>query len=293
MKLKALKENIRIDKYLSEETLYSRNIITKMINDGLVLVNGKEVKPSYIVKLDDEIDYEINISKDNNLEAEDIEVPIVYEDDDLMVINKPSGLVVHPGAGNKNHTLVNGLLYHTSLSKTGDTRPGIVHRLDKDTSGLMIVAKSLKAHELLSLGFKNKTIHREYVALVEGILPSKSGFIDAPIKRDENNFQKMMVASGGKEARTHFTVIKKYKNYTLIRLVLETGRTHQIRVHLAYIGHPVYNDPVYNKKKATSFGQFLHSEYLKFNHPITGKLLEFRCPLPDEFQNFLNELEDE
>lgn len=293
MNLKSKISDVRIDKYLSDETDFSREIITKMITNGYILVNGKGIKPSYKVKENDNIDIDTSFIKSTDVVPTKMDLNIVYEDEDVMVINKPSGLVVHPGAGNYDNTLVNGLLYYTNnLSDSLDaTRPGIVHRLDKDTSGLMLVAKSNKAHEILADDFKNKRVHREYVALLDGVLPNSSAFIDAPIGRDKNYFQKMCITSGGKSARTHLTVLKKYDKYTLVRLVLETGRTHQIRVHMAYIGYPVFNDPVYSKKEATEFGQFLHSEYLKFSHPITGEILEFRVPLPEEFASFLNTLE--
>ena len=264
-----------------------------MIDSEYILVNGKKVKASYKPVLGDKIEIKEGFVKDTKIDAKKLDLDIVYEDEYLMVINKPSGLVVHPGSGNKDNTLVNGLMYYTkNLSDIGDSdRPGIVHRLDKDTSGLMLVAKENKTHEILSEEFKKHNIHREYIALVDGVIEVSRGTIDAPIKRSKENYQKMTVASGGKKAITNFEVIKRYKNNTLIRLVLETGRTHQIRVHMAYIGYPIHNDPVYNKKISTSFGQFLHSEYLKFIHPITKKELEFRCPLPDEFQEYLNTLE--
>lgn len=285
--------NERIDKYLTSITDYSRETITKMIDSEYILVNGKKVKASYKPVLGDKIEIKEGFVKDTKVDAKKLDLDIVYEDEYLMVINKPSGLVVHPGSGNKDNTLVNGLMYYTkNLSDIGDSdRPGIVHRLDKDTSGLMLVAKENKTHEILSEEFKKHNIHREYIALVDGVIEVSRGTIDAPIKRSKENYQKMTVASGGKKAITNFEVIKRYKNNTLIRLVLETGRTHQIRVHMAYIGYPIHNDPVYNKKISTSFGQFLHSEYLKFIHPITKKELEFRCPLPDEFKDYLNTLE--
>lgn len=294
MQLTSNKKDIRLDKYLSENTLYSRETITKMITEGFVLVNDKKVKPSYKIKEEEIISIDESYIKETSLTPNEMDLCIVYEDDDLMVINKPSGLVVHPGAGNHDNTLVNGLLYYTqNLSQVGeDTRPGIVHRLDKDTSGLMLVAKTNRAHTLLSEDFKNKKIHREYIALLEGVLPHNKALIDAPIGRDKKNFQKMTVTKDGKVARTNLSVIKKYDKYTLVRLVLETGRTHQIRVHTSYIGYPVYNDPVYGKKSATQFGQFLHSEYLKFTHPITGEVLEFHADLPKEFKDFLKTLED-
>lgn len=285
--------NERIDKYLASITDLSRETITKMIDSDFILVNGKKVKASYKPVLGDKIDIKEGFVKDTKIDAKKLDLDIVYEDEYLMVINKPSGLVVHPGSGNKDNTLVNGLMYYTkNLSDIGDSdRPGIVHRLDKDTSGLMLVAKENKTHEILAEEFKKHNIHREYIALVDGVIEVSRGTIDAPIKRSKENYQKMTVASGGKKAITNFEVIKRYKNNTLIRLVLETGRTHQIRVHMAYIGYPIHNDPVYNKKVSTSFGQFLHSEYLKFIHPITKKELEFRCPLPDEFKDYLNTLE--
>ena len=285
--------NERIDKYLASITNLSRETITKMIDSEYILVNGKKVKASYKPVLGDKIEIKEGFVKDTKIDAKKLDLDIVYEDEYLMVINKPSGLVVHPGSGNKDNTLVNGLMYYTkNLSDIGDSdRPGIVHRLDKDTSGLMLVAKENKTHEILAEEFKKHNIHREYIALVDGVIEVSRGTIDAPIKRSKENYQKMTVASGGKKAITNFEVIKRYKNNTLIRLVLETGRTHQIRVHMAYIGYPIHNDPVYNKKVSTSFGQFLHSEYLKFIHPITKKELEFRCPLPDEFKDYLNTLE--
>lgn len=285
--------NERIDKYLASITDLSRETITKMIDSEYILVNGKKVKASYKPVVGDKIEIKDGFVKDTKIDAKKLDLDIVYEDEYLMVINKPSGLVVHPGSGNKDNTLVNGLMYYTkNLSDIGDSdRPGIVHRLDKDTSGLMLVAKENKTHEILAEEFKKHNIHREYIALVDGVIEVSRGTIDAPIKRSKENYQKMTVAAGGKKAITNFEVIKRYKNNTLIRLVLETGRTHQIRVHMAYIGYPIHNDPVYNKKVSTSFGQFLHSEYLKFIHPITKKELEFRCPLPDEFKDYLNTLE--
>ena len=288
-------EKVRIDKYLASVTDYSRETITKMLDNDYILVNSKKVKGSYKPLSGDTIEIKDGFVQDTNVSATKMPLNIVYEDEYLMVINKPSGLVVHPGNGNKNNTLVNGLMYYTKhLSDIGDAeRPGIVHRLDKDTSGLMLIAKENKTHELLAEEFKKHNIHREYIALVDGLIEVSKGTIDAPIKRSKDNFQVMTVAAGGKKAITHFTVIKRYKHNTLIRLLLETGRTHQIRVHMAYIGYPIHNDPVYNQKESTPFGQFLHSEYLKFIHPITKKELEFRCPLPEEFQDYLNTLEEQ
>lgn len=284
-------ENVRIDKYLASKTDYSRETITKMLAEEYILVNGKSIKASYRVKVGDVILIKDGFVKEMSLKATKMDIDIVYEDEYLMVINKDSGVVVHPGAGNSNDTLVNGLLYYNkTLSKGEEFRPGIVHRLDKDTSGLMIIAKDDKAHELLADDFKNKRIHREYIALLDGVFPQKKAIIDAPIGRSKQYFDKMEVCKDGKKAITNLEVIKKYKDYTLVKLVLETGRTHQIRVHLAYIGYPVHNDPVYSNKVCTDFGQFLHSAYLKFKHPITGEVLEFNSKLPEEFQTFIDNL---
>lgn len=293
MKLVVERENERLDKYIASVTDYSRELVTKMLKDDYILVNGKLEKGSYKVKNGDIISIKEGYVQEMDVVPKKMDLDIVFEDDYLMVINKPSGLTVHPGSGNSDNTLVNGLMYYTNnlSSVGGDFRPGIVHRLDKDTSGLMIVAKDNKCHTLLADDFKNKRIHREYVALLDGVFPQNSATIDAPIERSKENFEKMTVAAGGKKAITHLRVIKKYKDYTLVKLVLETGRTHQIRVHLSYIGYPVHNDPVYSKKTCDDFGQFLHSEYLKFVHPITGETLEFRADLPKQFACFLESLE--
>ena len=286
--------NLRIDKYLASVTDYSRELISKMLNDEYILVNDKKVKGSYKVSVGDIINIKDGYVKEMDVNPKKMDLDIVFEDDYLMVINKPSGLVVHPGNGNYDNTLVNGLMYYTkNLSNVGEEfRPGIVHRLDKDTSGLMLVAKDNKCHELLADDFKNKIIHREYVALLDGVLPENSAIIDAPLARSKEDYQKIAVMAGGKRAVTHLEVIKKYKENTLVRLVLETGRTHQIRVHMAYIGYPVHNDPVYNKRMSDQFGQFLHSEYLSFIHPITKEKLSFRAKLPEYFQEFLDTLEE-
>jgi len=293
MKIVVDKEDIRIDKYISDYTEYSRETITKMLKEEYILVNGNLVKPSYKTKLNDIIDINEEYKKEQDINPVEMKLDIVYEDNDIMVINKPSGLVVHPGNGNTSNTLVNGLMYYTNnLSDIGGSeRVGIVHRLDKDTSGLMLVAKTNKAHEILADDFKNKRVYREYYALLIGSFPSDTAFIDAPIGRSKENFNKMEVRSDGKSARTHLKVLKRYKDYTLVSLVLETGRTHQIRVHLSYIGYPIYNDPVYVNKNATEFGQFLHSKVIRFNHPITKEKLEFESNLPDYFQEFLDKLE--
>ncbi len=286
--------NIRIDKYLSENTTYSRTKIIELIKNHEVLVNKKIIKPSYIVSPGDKITLNPSITYDDNIKEEHIDLDILYEDDYIIVVNKPSGMVVHPGSGNYEHTLANALLGHTkALShENGQSRPGIVHRIDKDTSGVLLVAKNDLVHRVLADGFKNKTIKRVYIALLKGVLPSDTATIDAPIGRDINNRTKYTVTSkNSKSAITHLKVIKRFKNYTLVEVRLETGRTHQIRVHMKYIGHPVYNDSVYTNDKTTSFGQFLHAKSLEFIHPVTKEKMYFESPLPKEFQDFLNTLE--
>ncbi len=295
IKVKTL-DSERIDKYLSENTNYTRSTISKMIDQGLILLNDKVVKASSKIKDGDTITIVKDLVNASSLNPENIKLDIVYENENLMIINKESGMVVHPGNGNYEHTLVNALLYYTNnLSNNNDlTRPGIVHRIDKDTSGLLVVAKNNKAHELLSQMFSKKQIKRKYIALIKGVLPNNHISIDAPIGRDKVDRKKMAVTDkNGKNAITNVNVLKRYKNYTLVECVLQTGRTHQIRVHLAYIGYPIYNDPVYQKKKTTSFGQFLHSYEIEFEEPIKKEHLHFVAPLPKEFQDFLDNLEKE
>ena len=290
MEVEVLREE-RIDKYLAEELGISRSTVKKMIDEGFVLVNGKKAKASLILSEADELFVKDGFIKEASFEAEDIPINIVYEDDDLLVINKKSGMVVHPGNGNTSGTLVNALMHYTkNLSNKEAFRPGIVHRIDKDTSGLMLVAKNDKAHDILAEGFKNKTIKREYIALVCGVIGEDSGVIDAPIGRDAKDRKKMCVTSeNSKKAVTHFKVLKRYEHYTLLKLILDTGRTHQIRVHMKYIGHPVYNDPVYGKAY-NDFGQFLHSASIDFEQPTTHEHLHFECDVPKEFQDFLDTL---
>ncbi len=296
MKKWIVKENdIRLDKYLGTCTEYSRNQIEKLLKENAIFVNNKIEKASYKVKENDEITLVKEISTTTKIEPQPMDLKIVYEDEDIMVIDKPSGLVVHPGSGNKNNTLANGLLYYTNelSDENGTERPGIVHRIDKDTSGLLLVAKNNTAHQILAEDFKEKKIIREYVALLDGEFPHRSAIIDAPIGRDPNNRKRMTVTDkNSKHAVTHLEVLKRYKGYTLCKLKLETGRTHQIRVHTKYIGYPVHNDPVYTNKKCSEFGQFLHSKEMDFEHPITKKHLHFSSPLPKEFQDFLETLEE-
>ena len=284
----------RLDTYLAEKLELSRSKIQKLIKEDLVTVNGKNVNGSYQVKLNDEIEINDDLDYEMKVDPENIPLDIVYEDDDLLVINKPSGMVVHPAAGHYTGTLVNALLYHFNIESKDKIRPGIVHRLDKDTSGVMLVAKNEWTHERLSDMISKKDVKRHYLAIVNGLIKHDTGTIDAPIGRDPNNRQQMTVTDiNAKDAITHFRVLKQYKENTLLECILETGRTHQIRVHLAYIGYPVNNDPTYCKKKATDFGQMLHSKYIEFVHPRTNKLLSFTVEPPKEFQDKINELEGE
>ena len=284
-------EDTRIDKYLSLKLELSRSKIQKLISEDKVLVNGKVVSNSYSVKLEDEIEVNDKLDYSISVEAEDIPLNIVYEDDDLLVINKESGMVVHPAPGHYSGTLVNALLFRYGELAGDAFRPGIVHRLDKDTSGLMLVAKNEEMLEKLSGMIANREVERHYLAIVDGVIKHETGTVDAPIGRDLNNRQKMAVTDvNGKDAITHFKVLERFENHTLIECKLDTGRTHQIRVHMAYIGYPVCNDPLYGKGKCTEFGQMLHSYVIKFNHPRNGKELAFEVDVPLEFQEKLTEL---
>lgn len=283
----------RIDSYLAEKLELSRSKIQKLIKEEKILINNKKVNSSYLVKENDEITINDDLDYEINIEPENIPLDIVYEDDDLLIINKPSGMVVHPAPGHYTNTLVNALLYRFNLTSGEKIRPGIVHRLDKDTSGLMLVAKNEETHEKLSKMIASKEVERHYLAIVEGVINHETGTIDAPIGRDPNDRQKMKVTDiNSKEAVTHFKVLERFKNTTLIECILETGRTHQIRVHLAYIKHPVLNDPTYGKAK-TEFGQMLHSKSIRLKHPRTGKELFFEIEPPKEFLDKLTELRNE
>ena len=280
--------DIRIDKYLITLLQYSRSKIQKMIESGNIFVNDKIVKNSYIVRVYDEIKVNDYIEKTEVL-PEDIPLNIVYEDDYLLVVNKKSGMVVHPSIGHYNGTLVNALMYHCNLSNNGD-RPGIVHRIDKDTSGLLVVAKNDEVHAFLSSELKKHKVSRKYIALVYGVINNDSGTIDAPIGRDTTDRKKMCVTDvNSKDAITHFKVLERYKDATLIECTLETGRTHQIRVHMSYIGYPIVNDPLYGRKKLINeYGQMLHAKSIGFTHPITNKYMEFSCDMEQEFYDILD-----
>ena len=281
----------RLDVFLTEELNESRNFISKNIKNGNITVNDETVKNGYSLKENDVIKIK-DLTVDTSVKAEEIPLDILYEDDDIIVVNKKSGMVVHPGNGNYTGTLVNALMAYTDdlSDEGGSERVGIVHRIDKDTSGILLIAKTNEAHRILSDGFKNKTIHRKYIALVHGIIDNNRGKIDAPIGRSKIDRKKMCVTDeNSKKAVTTFTVLERLNNATLLELVLETGRTHQIRVHMQYIGHPVVNDPVYsNHKIINDYGQMLHAAYLGFEHPITGKFMEFEVEPEKEFNDILN-----
>ena len=289
-------ENDRIDVYISKSLGdMSRNSVQKLIEDGNVKVNEKIIKSNYKLKRNDQIDITLPDAEELDIKAENINLEIIYEDDDLAVINKPQGIVVHPAPGHYSGTLVNGLMYQLKnlSSINGVLRPGIVHRLDKNTSGLMIVAKNDKAHNYFAECLKEHSIYRIYYALVEGNLKDDSGVINAPLGRSERDRKKRAVTTkNSKEAITNFWVLMRYKNYTLVKLKLETGRTHQIRVHMKYIGHPVVGDDVYGREtnKFGLSGQLLHSKTLAFIHPSTGEYMEFDSELPHYFSEVLNKL---
>ena len=291
MEYQVNQNDIRLDNFLTDVLEVSRSQITKMIKAKEVLVNGKNVKPGFMLKENDTVI--VNHVDEDGVKPEKMDLDIVYEDDDVIVVNKANGVVVHPGAGNHSGTLVNGLLYHTKLSDiNGEVRPGIVHRIDAYTTGLLMIAKNNRAHEILAEELAEKKTYRKYVALVWGVIESDSGEIDAPIGRSKNDRKKMAIRADGKEAITHFKVLKRYEKATLIELRLETGRTHQIRVHMNYIGHPVVNDPVYgNRKLFDETGQCLHAKELGFVHPTTGEYMQFDSELPECFINILKNFE--
>lgn len=285
----------RLDQYIMNQTGFSRTKVQKLIKAGAVLVNGKPSKNSYQVEVGEQIVVQAVEEEEMSHEPENIPLDIVYEDDDLLVVNKPNGMVVHPAVGNPHGTLVNALLYHAKhLSDVnGSFRPGIVHRIDADTTGLLVVAKNNETHMALAEQLKNKTTHRKYIALCWGVIEEDSGDIIAPIGRDLKDRKKMAVTDkNSKDAVTHFRVLERYKNATKVELELETGRTHQIRVHMNYIGHPIINDKVYgNRKLFDETGQCLHAKTLGFVHPRTKQYMEFDSPLPECFINIEKQLE--
>lgn len=287
--------NYRLDKALTEILNgKSRSYSLKCIEEGKVLVNGKKEKPSYSLKLGDEITYELLEDQPLNLNAKDLGLEIVYEDSDVAIVNKPKGMVVHPGAGTKEDTLVHGLLYELDDLATinGVVRPGIVHRIDKDTTGLLMIAKNDMAAISLAEQLKSHSCKRKYQALVYGTFVESKGKINAPIGRDLEDRKKMAVIKTGKPAITHFIVLKRFKEFSLIECELETGRTHQIRVHLSYIGHPIVGDKVYGRRKIIGDqGQFLHAKVIGFHHPRTNAWMEFDSELPKYFKDFLSTLE--
>lgn len=289
-------EGERLDAFVAErmEPL-SRSQIKRLIEDGQVWVDGKVRKSSYRVKTGEVVAVEVPQAAPVKLQPENIPLEIIFQDNDVVVFNKPKGMVVHPAHGNWEHTLVNALLYHVKdLSGiNGELRPGIVHRLDKDTSGVMVAAKNDMAHRELAEQIKAHTIERQYLAVVYGVIKENLGTVDAPIGRSKTDRKKMAVAADGRSAISHYQVLERFKDYTLVKVKLLTGRTHQIRVHMQYIKHPVVGDPLYTSRKAPKgvSSQLLHAWVLGFNHPRSGEYLEFTANPPDEFMQFLSGLE--
>ncbi len=287
----------RIDAYLAENTEFSRANVQRLIENENIKVNGKKVKVSYKIQKDDEILIEYEEPKEISLKAQNIPVDVLYEDDDIIVINKPKGMVVHPANGNPDGTLVNAVMAicKDSLSGIGgEIRPGIVHRLDKDTSGVIIVAKNDKAHINLSEQIKKHTVEKTYIALVKGFVKENEATINMPIGRSTKDRKKMAVNKNGKNAVTHFKVIERFRNYTLLEVKIETGRTHQIRVHLSEIGYPIVGDTTYSngKNEWGIEGQCLHAKSLRFKHPINGKEMFIEAPLPQYFEDVISELKN-
>lgn len=285
----------RLDKFIAYNSDISRSYAAKLCEDGLVTYKGKQLAKKYKITGSEEIVIEVPEPEELSIEPEDIPLDIVYEDIDVIVVNKPQGLCVHPAPGNESGTLVNGLVYHCGdeLSAiNGVIRPGIVHRIDKDTSGLLIVAKNNEAHLKLSDQLKERKAMRKYVALVNGNIKEDFGTVNKPIARNPVDRKKMAVVTGGREAITHFNVLERFGMYTLVECILETGRTHQIRVHMASIGHSIVGDPLYGikKEKFNLDGQLLHAKTIGFVHPTTGKMMEFTSEIPPYFENVLEKL---
>lgn len=285
----------RIDKCIAKRLgkEYSRTYVKLLMDKGQVLVNGKEVKPRYIAHEGDEVFAKMLPPEPSDIEPEDIELNILYEDEWIIVVDKPAGMVVHPGAGNKKGTLVGALLHHCGkLPSAGDdTRPGIVHRLDKDTSGVIVIAKNDRALRSLAKQFQNRTVKKGYIALVKGLLQMDNGIIDAPVARHSSDRKKMDVEyTKGKEAKTVYHVVKRFKDSTLVRLEPGTGRTHQLRVHMKHIGHPLLGDAKYGSPQGMA-RHALHAERIGFTHPDTGKRVEFTSPVPEDMKRVIKELE--
>ncbi|HEQ4354934.1 RluA family pseudouridine synthase [Streptococcus pyogenes] len=290
MEINVITSGQRLDKALADLSPLSRGQANDQIKQGLVLVNGQQKKAKYTVQAGDVICFELPKEEVLEYQAQNIPLDIIYEDDALAIINKPQGMVVHPSAGHPSGTMVNALMYHIKdlSSINGVVRPGIVHRIDKDTSGLLMVAKTDAAHQALAEELKAKKSLRKYLAIVHRNLPNDRGMIEAPIGRSEKDRKKQAVTAKGKEAVTRFTVLERFGDYSLVELQLETGRTHQIRVHMAYIGHPVAGDPLYGPRKTLSgHGQFLHAKTLGLTHPMTGKEMIFTVEAPEIFQKVL------
>ena len=284
----------RVDKFLSTETEYTRSYIAKLADEGFLFVNGKPSKVNYKLREGDEIELEVPDVEPYEVTEEDIPLDIVYEDEHILAVNKPQGMVVHPAAGNYSGTLVNALMHHCKGNLSGINgvaRPGIVHRIDKDTSGVLLVAKPNAAHLHLAEQIKVHSVTRKYIALVHGHLKEQEGTVDAPIGRNPKDRKKMCVTqTNSKNAITHYRVLEEFRGYSLVECRLETGRTHQIRVHMSHIGHPVAADPVYGPKKDNlgHGGQLLHAKMIGFIHPESGEYMELSAPLPQEFLDILD-----
>lgn len=290
-------KNIRLDALITKRTNITRTSAQRLIENKNILVNSKTEKASYKVNMGDVITIDNPEPSVTELKPQNIPIDIIYEDNDIIVVNKPKGMVVHPANGNPDGTLVNAVLAHCGKSLSGiggEIRPGIVHRLDKDTSGLLIIAKNDIAHVNMSKQIQDRKVCKKYIALVRGVIPENEATINMPISRSEKDRKKMAVNKEGKNAITHFKVIKRYDKYTLLDIKIDTGRTHQIRVHLAEIGYPVVGDEVYSngKNEFGVEGQMLHAKSLDFKHPVTGKEMHLEAPLPEYFEKIISILDN-